>query len=279
MFNSKLIVALIFCAAMLMVLGVADFMRPEPVAITTPDVPEPEKHYAVWQMSRPSLRGEYTKDLSLRRVVLSEKDAHQHGINRDILPKMTMTTILRHTKEQDSFLFEDDLAQVGDDDYIEFLITEGKAVYPLTISSANLIEGFIRAGDYVDVLAVSSPNINLADDNQVSRFDGVKTKLLLEKIRVLSVGQDRWSKKNDVKLAARQDQTSMNRVTLIVEVEPQHVPKLTLAQRTMYLEVYKSQEVTSAPSIYVSDIIDNFTGVVEIRGRKQSGELKDVLPW
>ncbi|MEH0688118.1 hypothetical protein H4F17_03400 [Vibrio cholerae] len=270
MLNSKLIVALIFCAAILMVLGAADFMRPAPVVVEAPEVPPAEQQFTVWQVTRPSLRGEYTRDVTLSRVVLAESDARKQGINGDILPKLTTTTILRNAKAEGSYLFEEDLAQVGDDDYIEFLITPGKALYPLTISSANLIEGFIRAGDSIDVLAVSSPNANLADARQVSRFDGVKAQMLLEKIRVLSVGQDKKVKKTDSKLSARQDQTNDSRVTIIVEVDPEMIPKVTLAQRTMYLEVYKSHEAKLAPTTYVSDIIDNYTGVIEIRGSQGS---------
>lgn len=270
MLNSKLIVALIFCAAILMVLGAADFMRPAPVVVEAPEVQPAEQQFTVWQVTRPSLRGEYTKDVTLSRVVLTESDARKQGINGDILPKLTTTTILRNAKAEGSYLFEEDLVQVGDDDYIEFLITPGKALYPLTISSANLIEGFIRAGDSIDVLAVSSPNANLADTRQVSRFDGVKAQMLLEKIRVLSVGQDKKVKNTDSKLSARQDQTNDSRVTIIVEVDPEMIPKVTLAQRTMYLEVYKSHEAKLAPTTYVSDIIDNYTGVIEIRGSQGS---------
>lgn len=280
MFNSKLIIAVLFVAVLLLVFGAVDFLRPTQTIIqAAPVEAPPEQQFTVWQLEQEAYRGDYTKELPLKRVVLKASEAHAHGINSDVLPELLNTTILRHDKPASSYLYPHDVVQVGDEDYIDFLITPGKAVYPLTISSANLIDGFIRPGDHIDVLAVSSPNDNLASNQNVKKFNGVKAQMLLEKIKVLSVGDHKTNKKTASsetnRLSARQDQTSDSRVTIVVEVEPKWIPKVTLAQRTMHLEVYKSQAATMASSTYVSDVIDNYTGVIEMRG-SQGGARGEV---
>ncbi len=58
--------------------------------------------------------------------------------------------------------------------------------------------------------------------------------------------------------------------TVIIEVRPDELPTLALAQRIMYTEIYPSQIHTQPEFAEVRNIIDNYTGIVELRGNKSA---------
>ncbi len=61
--------------------------------------------------------------------------------------------------------------------------------------------------------------------------------------------------------------------TIIIEVDPDQISRLALAQRTMHIEVYRSQSYKQATHVEVRNIIDNFTGVEELRGAAVASRL------
>jgi pilus assembly protein CpaB len=57
----------------------------------------------------------------------------------------------------------------------------------------------------------------------------------------------------------------------VIEVTPDDLAKLSLAQRTMYLEIYRSQHYLKNPDIQINDIIRGYNGVTELRGSSSAG--------
>ncbi|WP_305417427.1 hypothetical protein [Photobacterium leiognathi] len=55
-------------------------------------------------------------------------------------------------------------------------------------------------------------------------------------------------------------------ITIVIEVHPDDLAKLALAQRTMYLEIYRSQQYRRTPNIQINDVIRGYNGVTELRG-------------
>ena len=60
--------------------------------------------------------------------------------------------------------------------------------------------------------------------------------------------------------------------TIVLEVKPDDLTRLALAQRTMHLEIVRSQAHHSAPRVNIGDVMPNYSGVVELRGTSNSNQ-------
>ena len=137
-------------------------------------------------------------------------------------------------------------------------------LYPLEVSDQNLINDYIRPGSYIDILTVSSPNDNLAKNiDKPKRFKGLKASMFLKHVKVLNIGGD---DEDDSSVTARSPINEDGLTTVVVEVKPDDLAKLALAQRTMHIEIYRSQTYNKPEYAEVRNVIDNYTGIEELRG-------------
>lgn len=145
-------------------------------------------------------------------------------------------------------------------------------LYPLPISTINLINNYIRPGDMIDIISVSSPLTNLADTGaRITQFQGVKARTIKRGVRVLAFEQNpvdskEQSKQSGNSLSPRVSASGNSKTTVVIEIEPNFVSRLSLAQRTMHLEIYRSQSTGEIPPANMSDVIENYQGIRELRG-------------
>ncbi|GAL21054.1 Flp pilus assembly protein RcpC/CpaB [Vibrio maritimus] len=88
--------------------------------------------------------------------------------------------------------------------------------------------------------------------------------MFLRKVKVLNLEGAAHGKDN---IRATTSNSTEDMATIIIEVDPDQIPRLALAQRTMHIEVYRSQKYQHRTQVEVRNIIDNFTGVEELRGQ------------
>ncbi|MGF1790857.1 RcpC/CpaB family pilus assembly protein [Photobacterium profundum] len=282
--NSKIIFVIAFLAVLTGLYGMADTLLSTTDTASTSATEEKEiKYITVWRATSPLARGQALSPSSLTREQLTEEAALSLGINSDVTLKFEPTTLMNMDVKQGALVFPELQTSPGEAGYLNLITRGDMTLYPLTIASKNLIDNYIQPGDYIDIMAVSSPRTNLSNTTStLENFEGVRASLLMQRIRVMSVGQSNTLAE---KAGQRSTTTSTirpkvnisneNESTVVIEVNPDDLAKLSLAQRTMYIEIYRSQHYRQTPDADVSDVIKNYTGIVELRGagRDRLGEV------
>lgn len=222
------------------------------------------QYIQVWRAAVDLERGTPIDINNVEREQLQLNIALEEGISSDIKLDFSPSTLLNKNIKQGQLVLPEYQVNESDPRYIDLLITEGMEPYSLLVSTRNLVQGYIRLGTYVDLLAVSSPQENLADeDNDAIDFSGVNAQLILQNVKVLSIGgatQDEDAVQSNV---SSEDE---HQVVIVVEVVPQGIARLSIAQKTMHLEVYRSHKYKEPIFAEVRDVIGNYSGVTELRG-------------
>ncbi|MEZ9550997.1 Flp pilus assembly protein CpaB [Vibrio breoganii] len=231
-----------------------------------------EVKFVLWRSKQELSRGEVVTNNKLERVVLPELEANALGVNSDVNVGLVQDSRANHNIPAGEYVFPEMFTSPDKAGYLDLLASEGTILYPLPISTINLINNYIRPGDMVDIISVSSPLTNLADTGaRITQFQGVKARTIKRGVKVLAFEQKPVDPKEQQAqsgstISARVSAQGNSKTTVVIEVEPEFVSKLSLAQRTMHLEIYRSQVTGEIPSANMSDVIENYQGIRELRG-------------
>ncbi|MCG9543714.1 Flp pilus assembly protein CpaB [Vibrio sp. Isolate33] len=245
---------------------------------TTADQPAPvtKQFVAVWSLNRSLSRGEpiSTSDVTKQQLVL--KDALSYGIKEDTVIDFSPSTLLNRDLNKGEIILPEYQTPQGGAGYIDLLISEDMTIYPLQVSATNLVEDYIRPGVFVDVLTVSSPSSNLADNaDHPSEFHGVKASLFLKHVKVLAIDYiDPESKTSSAKVIKPSQEAKAGYSTVVIEIHPEQLANIALAQRTMHMEVYRSQTYKKPVYAEVRNVITNYTGIEEYRGTNKTASTE-----
>lgn len=238
---------------------------------------EPQANYVqVWRAKSNLERGTPIEIDDVQKEQMLLNIALEEGINSDIKLDFSPSTLLSKNIEAGKIVFSEYQVKENDPRYIDLLITEGKEPYSLLVSTRNLVKGYIRPGTNVDVLSVGSPKENLSDeDTDAIDFSGVNAQLILRNVKVLSVGNTKEPVDSRVKSNVSSEDD--HQIVIVVEVEPSEIAKLSIAQKTMHLEVYRSHRYKEPVFAEVRDVIGNYSGVTELRGSSRQSAQGEEL--
>ncbi|MGR5307550.1 Flp pilus assembly protein CpaB [Vibrio mediterranei] len=268
--KSKIIFAVAFLAILIGVLGVYSSMNKplqQPVVeekqTATPTIEPKAEYVTVWRSTESISRGEPINSSKVKREQLLLTSALDEGIRSDVELDFDPTTLFNTPISSGQLILPEMLTKKDAPGYIDLLVTEGMTLYPLVVSSKNLISDFIRPGEHIDILTVSSPKDNLSGKREKPiKFRGVTATLFLQNIKVLNMGGS--EEEQSVKPVSENKEDGFT--TIIIEIPPEEVARLALAQRTMHLEVYRSREYQEPVYADVRNVMDNYIGVEELRG-------------
>lgn len=268
--RSRLVLLVAIAALIVGALGVIDMFKSEPEPITTDEVvaEKSEQHVGVWIATEAFEKGSAVNSQGVVKQQLPLSEALALGVREDSQISFSPSTLLNRSLNAGDVILPEYQVSPGKPGYIDLLVTEGMTLYPLKVSDKNLINDYIRPGSFIDVLTVSSPNANLAGNiDKPKRFRGVKASMFLKHVKVLNIGNDDTG---DSSITARSPSKEDGLTTVVIEVSPDELPKLALAQRTMHIEIYRSQHYLQPEFAEVRNIIDNYTGIVELRGNENN---------
>ncbi|MDP2501036.1 Flp pilus assembly protein CpaB [Vibrio splendidus] len=268
--RSRLVLLVAIAALIVGALGVVDLFKGEPQSTTTAEVVEEknEEHVAVWMTTEPYEKGRAIDAQGVVKQQLPLSEALTLGVREDAQISFSPSILLNRSLNAGEVVLPEYQVTPGQPGYIDLLVTEGMTLYPLKVSDKNLINDYIRPGTSIDILTVSSPNDNLAGIiGKPKRFRGVKASMFLKNVKVLNIGNDATG---DSSITARAPSKEDGLTTVVIEVSPDELPKLALAQRTMHIEIYRSQTYTQPEFAEVRNIIDNYTGIAELRGNENN---------
>lgn len=118
------------------------------------------------------------------------------------------------SQDQNDVNLDQDVAQIEETGVLKQQlpeISEGKRVISINIGEAQGVQGFIKAGDYVDIVALTPSKEGWAHDDEAQIF--------LQNIKVLAVGH-----------ATDEATSAANYKAVTLEVTPEEGLQLTLAQ-------------------------------------------------
>lgn len=264
--NSKILFLVAFIAVFGGLFGIASnyLASPSsaPTTIKQPERKKPTVTYTVWRAKQTLDKGQAITPNQLTRELVSEQQAHDLGINNNISLDFAATTLLNTTIQRGTLVMPENQSTPNQAGYLSLITHDGMTLYPLTVNSNNLIAHYIQPGDFIDIMAISSPNTNLSNaTTQISDFNKVQASLFMKHVRVLSIGNA-----SDDQVNPEVNNTQGMLTTVVIEVTPDDLAKLSLAQRTMYLEIYRSQHYRHTPDVQINDVIHNYNGVTELRG-------------
>ncbi|WP_394152143.1 Flp pilus assembly protein CpaB [Vibrio maritimus] len=263
---------IVFVIALLaLFVGVVGFLglldKPDDKTVVTQQA-EPvveERYVSVWRALDDLVKGREITTSDVKKEQLPLSEARHFGIKSDVNIDFNPSTLLNRELKSGELVLPEYQTKQGQPGYVDLLITEGMTLYPLRVNASNMVNDYIRPGTYVDILTVSSPTINLASSSDKPQFfNGVKADMFLTKVKVLNLEGAARGKDN---IRATTSNSTDDMATIIIEVDPDQIPRLALAQRTMHIEVYRSQTYQHRTQVEVRNIIDNFTGVEELRGQ------------
>ena len=262
------LLVLLFAIAALIVgaLGVVDLFKsnPQPKANTEVVEKPNEEYVAVWVTTKAYEKGHAIDAQGVAKQQFPFSEALVLGVREDAQINFSPSVLLNRSLEKGAVVLPEYQVSPGQAGYIDLLVTEGMTLYPLEVSDQNLINDYIRPGSYIDILTVSSPNDNLAKNiDKPKRFRGLKASMFLKHVKVLNIGGD---DEGDSSVTARSPINEDGLTTVVIEVKPDDLAKLALAQRTMHIEIYRSQTYNKPEYAEVRNVIDKYTGIEELRG-------------
>ncbi|HHY0522551.1 TPA: Flp pilus assembly protein CpaB [Vibrio parahaemolyticus] len=266
--RSRLVLLVAIAALIVGALGVVDLFKNKPQLEATAEMVDnkDEEHVAVWVATETYEKGNTISAQGVVKQQLPLREALTLGVREDAHISFSPSVLLNRSLNPGDIVLPEYQVAPGQAGYIDLLVTEGMTPYPLKVSDQNLIKDYIRPGSFIDILTVSSPNANLAENmGKPKHFRGVKASMFLKHVKVLNIGDEEDEKSP---ITARTPNKEDGMTTVVIEVKPDELAKLALAQRTMHIEIYRSQTYTQPEYAEVRNIIDNYTGIEELRGNE-----------
>lgn len=269
--RSRIVLLIAIVALVLGVVGgVQSLNRSAPKPEPTVEV-EKEEYITVWLANEGVVKGQPLATSMVTKTQMPLSQTLELGIKQDVELDFNPSTLTNRDIVRGEAIMSEYQTKKDAPGYVDLLITEGKTLYPLVVSEKNLINDYIRPGSYVDILTVSSPQDNLSGNiNKPKKFQGVRAKMFLKNIKVLNIGSD-----TEQPIKARSPSQQSDTITVVIEVEPDDLARLALAQRTMHIEIYRSQQYTKPTMAEVRNVIDNYVGIQEFRGK--SSQLREAM--
>ncbi|MGV2987180.1 Flp pilus assembly protein CpaB [Vibrio sp. E150_011] len=274
--RSKIVLLIAVVALVIGVVGLIDLVNQQPKQVNNTEPAQEvkeERYITVWKALTFIDKGTPIAVENVKKTQLPLSQALTLGLKEDSKVDFNPSTLTNIAINQGAVVMAEYQTKRSQPGYIDLLITEGMTLYPLQVNDRNIVKDYIRPGSFIDVLTVSSPNTNLAENaERPKHFAGVKASMFLKHIKVLNVGDD--GENSDV-ISTRTPNNQKGLTTIIIEVHPDDLARLALAQRTMHIEVYRSQHYQKPDYAEVRNVIDNYIGVEEFRGN--DGNLRGAM--
>jgi len=132
---------------------------------------------------------------------------------------------------------------------VSALLRDGTRAISLRISDDQIVGGFLRVGDHVDILTTLPGAVFSQSQQAETGADQSRTTLMLQNVDVLAVG---------VKLATEGAEALKNVQTVTLAVTPQAAARIALAERlgkmTFTIRNPSDDQVTQAATVGLSDL-------------------------
>lgn len=213
---------------------------------------------SVYVVAKDILKGEAVTKASLevRRIPVSQ--ALQMGLDTSQPLNLPKGGVAMQAIPVGEYITASTLISPEDAGYINAVIDADKVPYAIAVNPTDIIGGLITHGTLVDVVALSSEQQNLANDDTVTSYQTVSVSPVLMAVKVIKVSQETHEEGRN---------KSVTTVTLILELTQKQVAKLAIAKNIAQLEVHKSLGLQEASELQANsgDVLPDYRAIVEFR--------------
>ncbi|WP_260259747.1 Flp pilus assembly protein CpaB [Vibrio intestinalis] len=231
--------------------------------VAIPDTPEQDSALAsVYVVKSPIKRGELISKSSLEVKRVPEEQALKMGI--DTAQPLTLPAggVAIQDMAEGETLSPATMLSPDELGYIDTVLAPNRVPYAIKVNDTDIVGGLITHGTMVDVVALSSEQQNLANDETVSGYQSVSISPVLIAVKVLKVSKETKEE--------TRDQDAATTVTLILELSQRQVAKLAIAKNITQLEVHKSLGLQEASELQANsgDVLPDYRAIVEFRANE-----------
>ncbi|EGU48895.1 Flp pilus assembly protein CpaB [Vibrio ichthyoenteri ATCC 700023] len=249
-------IALIAIGAGLYGLSSQYFSKNAPAPVVSADnQPELASVYVVAQAIP---KGKAITKASLEIEKVTEEQALKMGIDPSQPLSIPKGGVAIQDMTEGDFITPATLISPDEPGYINAVIDPDKVPYAVIVNPTDIVGGLITHGSLVDVVALSSEQQNLANEDTVTSYQTVSVSPVLMAVKVIKVSQETHEEGRN---------KSVTTITLILELTQKQVAKLAIAKNIAQLEVHKSLGLQEASELQANsgDVLPDYRAIVEFR--------------
>ncbi|MFC1234498.1 Flp pilus assembly protein CpaB [Vibrio sp. F74] len=208
---------------------------------------------SVWKAKDSISAGQTVTRSELFIEQVPETEANQHGIDEPVDIEFVKGLVSAQDVVKGQWVTMENLLTPEQDGYIELTIADNKVPFALSVSNETVVGGVITYGSLVDVIALSSLNQNLANNETVQQYQSFTVSPILMAVKVIKV------EKNEIR-----DRTE---ISLVLELSRKEVAKMVIAKKIAQLEVHKSIGKEQAEQLHADsgDVLPTYRAIKEFR--------------
>ena len=224
------------------------------------DAPTPIT-YDVWIARKTLQRGQTVDRTDLKLISLSQEQAREKGVRENSTLTFAKGMAANTAIEADQVVFPSMVTRPDQDGYFSLLIEPGQVPFPIQVSSTSVLAGVIQPGTYVDVLALSARNQNLANAASVKDFKSMTVSPVLMGVRVLQVRTEEAGEENE--------KSASQKTSLILGLSRKQASTALIARKMAELEVQVSNGDTAAAELSADtgDVVSSYRSIKEFRAQ------------
>ena len=220
----------------------------------------------VWTLKQDLWAGQVVIRDHLQTEMVSSEEAIKYGLTEnedgkiaDVKIRFIKGMVAGSNLKAKQWVTAADFVAPDQERYIELTISENMVPYAVKVDPDTIVGGVISHGSFVDVIALSSINQNLANDQLVKDFQSISISPVLMAVRVLKVLQQ--------EKPASKASPATTEVSLILELSRKQIARLVIAKKIAQIEIHKSIGVEQAELLQADsgDVLPTYRAIKEFR--------------
>ncbi|PJC86099.1 Flp pilus assembly protein CpaB [Vibrio sp. HA2012] len=225
------------------------------------------KQLRIWLTNTALQPGQVVTSRELETRLVPEAEANKHGLVSDTSIQFVKGMVAGLALESGQWVTNSDFVTPDKPEYIELTTAKGMVPYAIKVEPETMIGGVIGQGSLVDIVALSSTDQNLANENTVRGYQSVSVSPVLMAVKVLQV-----QKHTPTEIEKATSKTVSNDVTMVLELSRKQLAKLVVARKIAQLEVHKSVGSAEAEQLHANagDVLPSYQAIKEFRAGETS---------
>ena len=209
----------------------------------------------VWKTARSLKQGERVKPSDLAAAEISREQAALYKIDSNQAFELKPDSRIRADIAEGEIVLPSQLLTPDQPEYQDYLLTDGRSPFPITIETDSKVPYSVAAGDLVDVMLIAMPNKNISAHAVQGDYQGIRVTPILNKRELLQITVD--------------EDRGRTRYTFVLALDQQESARLMLARQIGVIDINKSSQ-SHPVAVELRELAPALAGVAELRGKKPS---------
>lgn len=277
--NSRILVFIIaFVCIGIGLLGIMPYFSPPDTL--APDAEKAnnktEQTYVLWFARQSLKKGDAVSRASLYKKNVPESQALQYGFDSDVEVQFKKNMVANQPVEANAAVSQLSFSSPEDPEYLNLVGTPDLIPYSLALSKNNRVGDIVRVNDYVDILALTLSNKNLANERVQNDYSSLELTTVLSNIRVIRTDNSALNVE-DIKSKTKGTEKEIP-TQIIIELTPEQLSLLLIVQEMAQIKVVK--HIDDAALLYhakISTVFPEQRKIRQLRGERKAFDPQMVI--